>query len=200
MSDQSSPQQLSAVEAQLATLFQQFLLEQTRGGKETRVDPTPEEGGDDVKFVKTGWIRVTVGDSELHLRAAFFGEVKTLLTLLENHQDTLTQHRHLSTRQNAQLQARLAEVDAMEEGDPKWEQQAAIAIALRENSRAIRDKADELRISWWVKVFELLNIERTGETDRSKGAVPKQWPGWVGDADLPTKCVEHWRSVPLGRG
>mgnify|MGYP001589655145 FL=1 len=197
MSDQSP--EINAAEAQLAQAFQQFLIEQAKT-TDARVEAKPDEGGDDVKFVKTGWIRVTIGETELHLRAAFFGEVKTLLTLLENHQDALTTHRHMVKREDAKLQARLVEVDAMEEDEEKWSAQAKLAIDLRNNSRSIRDKADELRISWWTKVFELLNIERTGETEKSKGAVPRQWPGWVADADLPTKCVEHWRAVPLGRG
>lgn len=200
MSDQSSPApDLNAAEAQLAQAFQQFLIEQAKT-TDTRVEAQPGEGGDDVKLVKTGWIRVTIGEAELHLRAAFFGEVKTLLTMLENHQDALTTHRHMVKREDQKLQARLVEVDAMEEGDEKWAAQAKIAIDLRNNNRSIREKADELRIQWWTKVFELLNIERTGETEKSKGVVPRQWPGWVADADLPTHCVNHWRSVPLGRG
>lgn len=187
-------------ESMLTAAFVEFLKTQGAGA-DVRVDARDDEGDDNIQFVKNGWVRIKAGGEEHRLRNLKFGQLKVLFTLLEEQQDLVTRHRETCLRQENALKKRLTEtIDPMEECEEKWQAQADIAIQLRSIVRSIRDKADELRMEWWTRAFEIANVQRSGETERSKGIVPREWPAWVADGSLPTKLLEHWRSVPLGRG
>lgn len=187
-------------ESMLTAAFMEFLKTQGAGA-DVRVDARDDEGDDNIQFVKNGWVRIKAGGEEHRLRNLKFGQLKVLFTLLEEQQDLVTRHRETCLRKENVLKKRLAEtIDPMEECEEKWQAQADVAIQLRGIVRSIRDKADELRMEWWTRAFEIANVQRSGETERSKGVVPREWPAWVADASLPTKLLEHWRSVPLGRG
>lgn len=164
------------------------------------LDPEDDEGNDGVEFTRTGWVRFYIGEDRWRFRPPFFGELRTLSLLLEEHQDAMTGLRSEIRAKSAAISKRLAEeVEPMPDGEEKGRLEVELTTEMNDVRRKVQAMADDARVAWFTKAFELLNPDRTGG-ERSKGKVPRQWPAWVANVELPAQIIEHWRSVPLGRG
>lgn len=180
-----------AVEAMIAS----------QNSKRPLLDPEDDEGSDGVEFTKTGWVRFYIGDERWRLRPPFFADLRSLSTLLEEHQDGMTGLRAEVRAKAASIQKRLTEeVETMDDGEEKGRLEVELTTEMNETRRKVQQAADDARIAWYTKAFELLNVDRTEVQRNPKGKVPRQWPAWVADVNLPAQLLEHWRSVPLGRG
>lgn len=153
-------------------------------------EATPET----VVLVRTGLIRMTIGGKRYRLRRPFFGEFKRIRLALEDLNDEVADARidTQTIQRKTVAEGKALDDEGTLEDDPdaraEWERTARKRA--RDASRTLLDTADRLREEFWTDVFATLSQDGT----------PEQWPGWIGDPDLPGLVIEHWRATPLGRG
>lgn len=163
-------------------------------GLVAEVEHDPVEHGevlDSIDLVRTGIIRLVINGRKVTLRRPFFGELKRLRLALENLTDSITDARIDAEATGAEIRDEmkaLADDEALGHRE-RAEASSALRRRDREAGRALTGAADDARLEWWVEVFAVLGVE-----------APADWPSWVGDATLPNRVIQHWRSAPLARG
>jgi len=155
-------------------------------------DPAADEARELVELVGSGWVRMYIGGRRYRLRRPFFGELRTLRTLHAENADEISGRSFQAQETGREIEAQGKALDAEEGLDPadKARQVQELRVRSLAVARQLTDDADDLRLEWWTKVFEVLNVD----------GVPDWWPGWIVDFRLPDKVVQHWRSAPLGPG
>lgn len=173
----------------------------------TQVDlaePEDDELGDDLVFVRNGWLRVTIAGETYKLRRPFLGELRDLELSREADIETLTELSKEMHKKTDEMQRRGAEIQAearsLNGGDPDrkrtLDQEAShMALEASRLSREVVRKAQDLRAKWWEQTFETLT-----PPPKRRRPKPEQLPSWVGDANLQQRVIEHWQSSPLARG
>lgn len=167
------------------------------------VEPEEDEVGDDLVFVRNGWLRITVNGKEHKLRRPFLGELRDLELARETDTEALRQ-RQQEMRQttDALLQrAQAIEVEARALNGEEPERKRALDLeatdlglsAQRESQKLIREAQDR-RAKWWELVFKALTPPGHGKPSKN------HYPAWVGDATVQQRVIEHWQASPLVRG
>lgn len=154
-------------------------------------DDDPE--GDRVDWVRTGMVRLWIGGKRYRLRRPFLGELRDLDLALENALEDIND-RNMDARIKADdLGERADKIDADKRMTAKT--RAAKVRELRAEDKAIAREVTQYRedtlIAWWTQVFDKLLVETTP---------PPDLPAWLANMALPQRALQHWRSVPLGRG
>jgi hypothetical protein len=153
-------------------------------------EPTPEESGASrIQFVRTGLIRLYVEGVTFRLRRPFFGEFKALRLAFEDVLDEISEaaadSMNVQREVSAERQASVNDPpETLASKEREWRKRT------RESSRALNDRAENVRIDWWRDVFETLSLDGT----------PELLPSWVIDPMLPNEFILHWRTAPQGRG
>lgn len=163
------------------------------------IDPAEDEDTEGIDYVRTGWIHVMVDGVLYRLRPVTMGNLKRLRVALE---DAMEEQRGNIHRANVQIRACQAENARLEEipvedrtEENYYEPAFKVRGDLQKIQRELGHQADALREGWYKLVFKTLS---TPNGDSPK--MPRELPAWVANQDLPEKWIEHWRSVPLGRG
>lgn len=158
------------------------------------VEPDSGEGDDLVQLVRSGWVRLRWSDQLVRLRRPFLGELKTLRLALEDASDAISD----ASEDTQLIAARLIEegkvIDAGEEGDvaERVKRRRALQRESRDAGRKLTELAEEERVKWWRLVIEMLSVDDL--------PLDAELPSWIVDVNLPNTILQHWRSVPLGRG
>jgi hypothetical protein len=168
--------------------------EPTTNVRET--DPQPDEGDPvAVELVRTGWVRFRWDGQLVRLRRPFFGELKALRLSLEDVADQIGER---SDELQALAQEIVAESERNDTDDDRDEdERRRVRRELTRKSkvagRELTDFCDAARVGWWRSVVDLVGVD---------GELPDddKLPSWIGDPQLPNTVLQHWRSVPLGRG
>jgi hypothetical protein len=163
-------------------------------------EPEDDELDEEIVFVRNGWIRVTIAGQLHKLRRPFLGELRDLDLSREADQEVLNEKNKELRDKTDLLLVRAREIEdlANEENiDPQRKTALdveATQLALRANteSRALVREAHAIRAAWWEQVFKVLTPPSY--------EVPEQMPAWIGDVSLQVRAIEHWQTVPLGRG
>lgn len=158
------------------------------------VEPEPDDPagtGDRIELVRTGLVRIWIGDVDRYrIRRPFFGEFKTLRLAIEDMNDEIqTESDKLTT-----LTRRIVEeAQARPDGETPTafaEWQAESRRATTTATRRLTEMAEDYRIEWWDQMWGLLSVD----------GKPDDWPAWVTDPNIGNRIMSHWRSSPLGRG
>lgn len=162
-------------------------------GQEHLSDPEDDEGGDDgVKFRTNGWLVFYDGDQRYRLRRPRLGALEDLELALESVSDEIESER---TKVLTKMNGFRDQVKTVEQSTDMDARQAKRKVRdlrgkiEREDSKFARTQRG-LLLKWWGQAFEKLSEDGT----------PEDWPADVTDASLPSKAMDHWRQVPLGRG
>jgi hypothetical protein len=149
------------------------------------------ENGDRMELVRTGLIRVHIGGTRYRLRRPFFGEFKKLRLAIEDVNDEIEDLSNDSLRISRQIIAEASSHDAdTEDPDTYFEWRADTRRRQKDASRALTNRAEELRIEWWTGMWKTLSLD--GE--------PSDIPAWVTSPEVPNLLLTHWRTAPSGRG
>lgn len=156
---------------------------------ESRPDD-PTGTGDRIELVRTGLIRVWIGDDRYRIRRPFFGEFRDLRLAIEDMNDEIQTESdkvsRMARRVAQEAQARPA--DETPEAFADWQ------VDSREKTttatRRLTQIAEDRRIEWWNQMWDLLCVD----------GKPADWPAWVTDPTIGNRVMTHWRSSPLGRG
>lgn len=182
-------------------LAAQRLAQSLQGTPQDLAEPEEDELGDDLVFVRNGWLRVVLAGETFKLRRPFLGELRDLELSCEADIETLTELSREMHRQTDEYLQRAREIET-EAKDLNGEQPdlkraldretSELTLGATKLSRGVVRTAQDLRAKWWTQVFKTLTPPGSSE--------PAQLPSWVGDATLQQRVIEHWRSFPLGRG
>jgi len=173
----------------------------TPSATDNLAEPEPDEEGDEIVFVRNGWIRVTIAGSLHKLRRPFLRELQDLEASMEagtldvrELQESLkaANNEDLATARRISDEAKAITDDDSPRKFELDEESTQLAIKVMERNRQIERRARELRALWWEQVFKTL-------TPPGHDA-PKDAPSWAEDLMLPSKLVQHWRSAPLAHG
>lgn len=201
-----TPPAAATSEAEAIAAAQEVIqqLIRNQANRPEAVDPDKDAGepDDGVQMVKNGMVRLFIGDDVWRLRAPDVGDLKVLRLAQEGYEDELDEANLEMKRVAHKSRAAAVEANAMPEGIERDEAIAAANKAAKIQSRKVMAMADDLRIKWYRLVFQTLNVDRVPNArgPKTTGRVPDEFPGWATNADLATRLVEHWRTVPLGRG
>jgi hypothetical protein len=164
------------------------------------VDPDDDEPGDEILFVRNGWIRVTIAGVLYKLRRPFLGELRDLEAAIDAGAEELKAlAEDLKVRERAD-QARADEIRAERDVEGVAPARIAelddaateLALALQARFVEVHKKSRDLRAEWWRQAFEMLTPP--GHEP------PTSMPAWVGDVALQNQVITHWQSNPLARG
>lgn len=163
-------------------------------------EPEADELGDELIFVRNGWVRCVIAGQMFKLRRPFFGELRDLETSQEADQTQLTDiSEDMRARANEDLaRAREIEEEAKTLDDASVrkaeldEEATMLAIRAMGRQQELMHRADDLRVAWWKQVFTVLTPP--GNTP------PSDVPSWVVDPQMQNRIIAHWRSVPLASG
>lgn len=161
-------------------------------------EPGDDEGGPDgPRFLSNGWVRFELasnGDStaRFRLRRPFLGELQDLDLA---HEAMLNEMHDISDRARVEGQRLTEQMQKVTDNERLTDQKRSDRLrGLRREdqqiTRQFRRDITVLLVGWWQQVFEKVGVD----------GVPEQWPAWIGDQELPSRVLEHWRQVPLGRG
>lgn len=152
-----------------------------------------------VEFVGTGWTRCQIGDRTVRLRPPFFGEFRRFRTGWEDAAD-LIEMAALRAEQEAALIVRDEQALRKNRDGMAPDEYAAAVAALRSRAtkagRAANAEREETTIRWWLDVVSTLAVD--GPVTFAEDL--EDVPAWMTDPVLPSRAIQHWRSVPLGRG
>jgi hypothetical protein len=163
-------------------------------------EPEADELGDELIFVRNGWVRCVIAGQMFKLRRPFFGELRDLETSQEADQTQLTEiSEDMRARANEDMaRAREIEAEAKDLDDTSVrkaeldEEATMLAIRAMGRQQELMHRADDLRVAWWKQVFTVLTPP--GNTP------PTDVPSWVVDPQMQNRIIAHWRSVPLASG
>lgn len=165
-------------------------------------EPDEDELGDDLVFVRNGWLRVMVAGEVYKLRRPFLGELRDLELSRETDNETLVAANKEMREKTSELLKRAHEIEiearGLNGGNPERKSEldheaTQFAFEATRLSRQVIRQAQDLRAGWWEQVFQTL-------APPGRKRVPKQLPSWVGDGQLQQRVIEHWQSSPLARG
>lgn len=159
------------------------------------VDDEPGEDTDEVQLTRSGAVRLRFDGRVIRLRRPLFGELRTLRLALEDAGEAISD----AAEDGAIIGARLvAEATGSEESDAdpvdKVKRRREIQRESRAAARDLVDLGENERLRWWLLVIDTLasvDSDPVAEAD---------FPSWIIDHTLPNTVIQHWRSVPLGRG
>lgn len=161
-------------------------------------EPEGDEQGEAIVFVRTGWIRFTVGGRLYRLRPPFLKEVKRLRFALEEMADNLA---------DLQSEVEVAGIEILEEqarleekADLSATERVAARSALRKRSRdaarSLNERREAETLAWFRLAFEVLCVDDVtawlGDFD--------DFPAWATSGLLPHQMLRHWRAAPLAPG
>lgn len=166
-------------------------------GLDAHDDPTSGPGDDEtldgrIQFVRTGLTRVWVRGELFRLRRPFFGEFKKMRLALEDLVDEISELAQSSMAVSRQVAAEREALGASPEPELLASSETEWRKRQREAQRNVTDRADALRLEWWVLVFDTISLD--GKPKKS------EWPAWVTDPSVAVEFIAHWRSAPQGRG
>lgn len=168
------------------------------GSKPDLVEPEEGEDGDTgPRFVTNGGVRFEItgrdGTSQrFFLRRPFLGELQDIDLAHESMIDELNAVSNKTTQQAERLKAQATQAEANEALTDTQRSKKIRDLRGKDRKLAqeMRHQRTDLLVKWWAHVFELLCVDGS----------PEEWPAWISDLTLPGKVMEHFRTVPLGRG
>jgi hypothetical protein len=130
-----------------------------------------------ITFDPMGTVTITLDDKERVLR-------RPKLRQFRHHRDQI---RSLSANAMDTFKAMQDKLEGLKEGGPAFEKLAGEITEISRNSFLLTS------VPWLKAVFEDLGDPLPEDHD--------DWPAWLAaDQTIPTKIIEHWRTVPLAPG
>ncbi len=178
----------------------QRLADAIEGQRADLAEPEDDELDEEIVFVRNGFVRVTIAGKMHKLRRPFLGELADLDKSREADQEILNDKNRILREETDILleEAQKLEDEANKEGIEPREATAlnvkATQLAQKAHvaSRALIRDAQAIRAEWWRQVFKVLTPPGYEP--------PEDMPAWIGDLALQQRIIDHWQTVPLGRG
>lgn len=194
------------------------------------VEPDEDETGDEIVFVRNGWVRITIAGVLYKLRRPFLGELRDLEATMDHGNEELRRladkMRDVEHSEQALADANAAEARELDRPpeltDKDWRVILKLSDRDREELAALhsrqlatrRNQLNEANTALMLRLQERLReVTRTDRQLREGWWAqafklltppghpePPQMPSWVGNAVLQNQIIQHWQSNPLALG
>lgn len=156
------------------------------------------EAGEQIQFVRTGWVRCTIQGTLYRLRPPFLKEFRKLRFALEEMADNLTDLQGTVEVAGIEIVEESAKVEANPDlsTSERVEARNTLRRRSREAARGLNQKREEEALAWFRLAFETLCVDDvSGWLDDFD-----KYPTWATSGMLPHDLIGHWRRAPLGPG